>query len=116
MTIAKQLWDRPRAVAGGGEKSHPGQALNHLSAPWRQTVGRPGAAGRRAHGPRWTDSEMDGKVESWVAARKLIEKHGAAAYDCALRHEIRSEAEGRDDLATIWRMVKDAILEVRQSA
>ena len=59
---------------------------------------------------------MDGKVESWVAARKLIEKHGAAAYDCALRHEIRSEAEGRDDLATIWRMVKDAILEVRQSA
>ena len=46
----------------------------------------------------------------------FIKKHGAAAYDCALRHEIRSEAEGRNDLATIWRMVKDAILEVRQSA
>lgn len=59
---------------------------------------------------------MDGKVESWVAAQKLIEKHGAAAYDCAHRHLLLSEAEGRADLATIWRMVKDAILEVRQSA
>ena len=58
---------------------------------------------------------MDARVESWVAAQILIEKHGPeAAYRCARRRQRIQESEGRKDLAAIWTMVKQAIGEVRR--
>ena len=58
---------------------------------------------------------MDTRVESWVAAQVLIEKHGPeAAYRCARRRQRLKESEGHKDLAAIWNMVKQAITEVRR--
>ena len=59
---------------------------------------------------------MDRKLETLIAALKLIEQHGDAAYAYANRREANREAAGRSDLAELWKMVKRAILEVRAAA
>ena len=59
---------------------------------------------------------MDRKLETLIAALKLIEQHGDSAYAYAKHNEAKREADGRDDLAELWKMVKQAILEVRATA
>lgn len=59
---------------------------------------------------------MDRKLETLIAALKLIEQHGDAAYAYANRREASRQADGRADLAELWKMVKQAILEVRATA
>ena len=59
---------------------------------------------------------MDRKLETLIAALKLIEQHGDAAYAYADRREESRQAAGQADLAELWKMVKRAIVEVRTAA
>lgn len=59
---------------------------------------------------------MDRKIETLIAALKLIEQHGDAAYAYADRREASRQADGRQDLVELWKMVKQAILDVRAAA
>lgn len=56
---------------------------------------------------------MDRKLDSWVAARNLIDKYGeTAAYDHAHKRAHIMQGSGARDAADIWRLVERAILDL----
>ncbi|MCG8360184.1 MAG: hypothetical protein MI920_31860 [Kiloniellales bacterium] len=56
---------------------------------------------------------MDRKLDSWVAARNLIDKYGeTAAYDHAHKRAQVLQGKGQGDEAAIWRLVEAAILDL----
>ena len=56
---------------------------------------------------------MDRKLDSWVAARDLIDRFGeSAAYDHARRRARTMQGKGAPDTAAIWRLVERAILDL----
>ena len=56
---------------------------------------------------------MDRKLDSWVAARNLIDKYGeAAAYHHAHERVQMLQGSGKTDAAAIWRLVERAILDL----
>ena len=56
---------------------------------------------------------MDERLESWIAAERLIAHYGPAAEDVARRHAESQREQGKPDSAETWTLIENLIRQLQ---